>query len=203
MAASLIYLLLPRAVQIGPDWIVPLVVGAVLVPLTLISHVRDVAEEQWLRIAAITLVGLILVVNVAVLGLVVDQLLGGPMFDRTQVSGIPLLSAGLIVWTQNVMGFSLWYWELDRGGPGRRGRSQDVGPPDFFFPQMDVGAIGPPGWQPRFVDYFYTAFTNASAFSPTDTMPLTGRAKILMLLQSFVSLIIVVLVTARAVNVLR
>ena len=96
---------------------------------------------------------------------------------------------------------SLCYWELDRGGPHLRAACKDV-TPDFLFPQMDVTSVAEPDWSPRFIDYLYTSFTNATAFSPTDTMPLTPRAKTLMAAQSFASLVIVVLVTARAVNIL-
>jgi hypothetical protein len=97
--------------------------------------------------------------------------------------------------------FALWYWELDRGGPRHRLIASTRGA-DFLFPQMVTPACATTGWMPRFVDYFYVAFTNATAFSPTDTMPLTPVAKMLMAVQSLTSLLTVALVAARAVNIL-
>jgi hypothetical protein len=106
------------------------------------------------------------------------------------------------VWVANVIVFALWYWELDRGGP--RQREADGGDtPDFLFPQMTDAKDLMPGWQPAFSDYLYTSTTNATAFSPTDTLPITGKAKLLMSAQSLSSFVLVVLVTARAVNILH
>ncbi|MBV9547646.1 MAG: hypothetical protein JOY61_25010, partial [Chloroflexi bacterium] len=106
------------------------------------------------------------------------------------------------IWLTNVIVFGLWYWELDRGGPSARVRA-DHREPDFLFPQMITPAVAPADWYPRFWDYLYVAFTNATAFSPTDTMPLTVVAKSLMTIQSIVSLLTVALVAARAVNILQ
>ena len=120
----------------------------------------------------------------------------------TDMSGRELLAGALTVWVANVIVFALWYWELDRGRPRRR--EVDGGDtPDFLFPQMTDGKDIMPGWQPAFSDYLYTSSTNATAFSPTDTMPITGWAKLLMSMQSLSSFVLVVLVTARAVNILR
>ena len=113
-----------------------------------------------------------------------------------------LLLSGGSIWLTNVVVFALWFWELDRGGPGKR--AQAVHPyPDFIFPQMSDPSYAPDHWHPKFFDYLYTSFTNASAFSPTDVMPLTRWAKMLMLLQSMTALLIVGLVIARAVNILH
>ena len=98
--------------------------------------------------------------------------------------------------------FALWYWEMDRGGPGKRATGND-GQPDFLFPQMTDDRIEPRDWRPKFIDYMYVSLTNNTAFSPTDTMPLTHRAKLLMGSQALVSLLTVGLVAARAVNVLK
>jgi hypothetical protein len=102
----------------------------------------------------------------------------------------------------NVLLFTVWYWELDRGGPLAR-RGEQLQPADFLFPQMTDANFGGPGWLARYVDYFYTSFTNATAFSPTDTMPLTATAKLLMAAQSLASLITIGMVFARAVNILQ
>ena len=101
-----------------------------------------------------------------------------------------------------MISFGLWYWAFDRGGPVRR-REPDPPLPDFQFPQMDNPKFAEPGWQPHLLDYIYVSFTNSIAFSPTDTMPLTRQAKLLMLIQSAASAITVLLVAARAVNILR
>ncbi len=116
-------------------------------------------------------------------------------------NGRELIISGILIWLTNFLIFSLWYWELDRGGPGRRAEGQD-GAPDFLFPQMCDDRIQPRNWRPHFVDYLYVSLTNATAFSPTDTMPLTAVAKILMGVQSVVSLVTLGLIVARAVNVL-
>ncbi|MGH3811812.1 MAG: hypothetical protein ACRDUV_05070, partial [Pseudonocardiaceae bacterium] len=111
-----------------------------------------------------------------------------------------LLAAGAAIWLTNIIVFGLWYWQLDRGGPVARAR-QVV--PDFQFVQMQNPELAPPDWEPEFVDYLYLSFTNATAFSPTDVMPLSRWAKLTMLAQSLISLVTVVLVIARAVNILK
>ena len=109
--------------------------------------------------------------------------------------------SGGAIYAINVVVFGLWYWETDRGGAGRRAAGRD-GPPDLLFPQMNDDRIQPANWRPQFVDYLYVSLTNATAFSPTDTMPLTANAKWLMSAQSIAALATVGLVVARAVNIL-
>ena len=101
----------------------------------------------------------------------------------------------------NFLIFALWYWEMDRGGPGKRAPGRD-GPPDFLFPQMADDRIEPLEWRPKFIDYLYVSLTNAAAFSPTDTMPLTPMAKCFMGIQSLVSLVTIGLIVSRAINIL-
>jgi hypothetical protein len=107
----------------------------------------------------------------------------------------------LNIWFTNVVVFALWFWNIDAGGPALRGLSKKKSP-DFLFPQLMGSGDGDPDWSPGFVDYFYVSFTNATAFSPTDTMPLSPQAKLLMAIQAAVSLLTVGLVAARAVNIL-
>ena len=123
--------------------------------------------------------------------------------EQPRASATPgtLLRTGGAIWLTNVIVFSLWYWLFDRGGPYARAQQPDPFPA-FMFPQMEKHDFVPPGWKPEYVDYLYLAFTNALAFSPTDVMPLKHWAKLTMLVQSLVSLMIAVLVVARAVNVL-
>ena len=106
-----------------------------------------------------------------------------------------------MIWLTNFLVFGLWYWELDRGGPGKRATGNDL-PPDFLFPQMSDDTIEPPNWRPRFFDYLYVSLTNAMAFSPTDTMPLTAMAKGVMGVHALVSIVTIGLIVARAVNIL-
>jgi uncharacterized membrane protein len=114
----------------------------------------------------------------------------------------PLLATGANIWLTNVIIFALWYWELDRGGPAARAAGAEP-VPDFLFPQMAETSIDFHGWEPQFTDYSYVSFTNATAFSPTDTMPLSRWAKLAMMLQSAISLVTAALVIARAVNILK
>jgi uncharacterized membrane protein len=167
-----------------------------LVPLLIAVPVRHARETTAHRVASIALIAVVNVANVASLVLLVKSLL-----DGGGTAGGPLIFAAMQIWITNVIVFGLWYWELDRGGPSARCR-EDHREPDFLFPQMMTPAAAPRYWTPHFVDYLYVAFTNATAFSPTDTMPMTRWAKILMTVQSITSLLTVVLVAARAVNVL-
>lgn len=126
----------------------------------------------------------------------VDHLLYGGI-----TKGRPLLYGAVSVWLTNIIVFGLWFWELDRGGPMARARAKERHP-DFLFPQMVTPEIAQPNWRPEFVDYLYVSLTNAAAFSPTDTMPLTRAGKTLMSAESLVSIVTVGIVAARAVNIL-
>jgi hypothetical protein len=117
-------------------------------------------------------------------------------------SGAQLLLKAVTVWTTNVIAFGLWYWAFDRGGPARR-LKPDPPPPDFQFPQLENPQLAALDWQPELVDYVYVSFTNSIAFSPTDAMPLSRWAKLLMLTESALSSITVLLVAARAVNIFK
>ena len=114
----------------------------------------------------------------------------------------PLLITGAVIWLTNIIVFALWYWEFDRGGPVARANGTRPYP-DFLFVQMTSPNLAPPDWEPTFGDYLYLSFTNATAFSPTDVMPLSRWAKMAMTAQASVSIVTVVLVVARAVNILR
>jgi hypothetical protein len=129
-------------------------------------------------------------------------LLARYLLDGSHARGHALLFAGAVLWLTNVLIFAIWYWELDSGGPAQRLAVTTRGrPPDFLFPQLAQPALAQ-GWRPGFVDYLYTSYTNATAFSPTDTLPLSAMAKLLMAIQSLIALITILLVVARAVNVL-
>ena len=186
----------PRSFWPIGRWFIPIVEMALLLPLTLGAPRRHRDEPKWARIAAVALIAVVTLSNVISLGLLVDSLLHG-----SKTGGTRLFFVAINIWLTNVIVFALWYWELDRGGPGERSSPQHR-EPDFLFPQMSTPGCAPQGWWPHFVDYLYVSFTNATAFSPTDTMPLTRWAKLLMLVQSLASLLTVAMVAARAVNIL-
>jgi uncharacterized membrane protein len=117
------------------------------------------------------------------------------------INATDLLGRGAAIWFTNIIIFSLWYWELDRGGPAERAADSGV-PPSFAFPENAMPEFAPAGWRPKYPDYLYLAFTNATAFSPTDTLPVQTWAKMTLLVQSVVSLVTAILVIARAINVL-
>jgi hypothetical protein len=144
--------------------------------------------------------GLLAVVSLSN-GLMLVVLLASLVTGHEQ-SGRELLLKGGAIWATNVLTFGLAYWELDRGGPTRR-IEPDPPLPDFQFPQHENPQLAPPDWQPRLLDYVYVSFTNAVAFSPTDAMPLTRWAKVLMLLESSISATTVLLIAARAINILK
>jgi uncharacterized membrane protein len=174
---------------------IPAVELVLLAPLALGAPHRHANESVGRRRAAIGLTAVLSVANLLALALLVTRIADG------SVAGAPLLLAAAEIWTTNAIVFALWYWELDGGGPPVR-LANLGGRRDFAFVQMLNPELAEPGWHPRFVDYLYVSFTNASAFSPSDTLPLTRWAKLLMLVQSWVSIVTVVLVAARAVSML-
>lgn len=149
------------------------------------------------RILGLTLTTIMTISNTASAVLLIKFLINGDAKDPKHL----LLSAASI-WLTNIIVFSLWFWDLDRGGPGARAEAM-VMHPDFMFPQMSDPGYAPNDWHPNFFDYLYTSFTNASAFSPTDVLPLTRWAKMLMMVQSLTSLLTVGLLVTRAVNILH
>ena len=201
-----LYWALPDRYTPGPaslTWVVPLIELALVVPLSLAAPRRRPDEPRWQRWAAIALIGVVNLANVASLVLLVQALVhGGGKVHGRSLGGPELLLSAVDIWATNVLVFALWYWELDRGGPDDRSRPKHR-QPDFLFPQMSTPDCTYPHWAPTFADYLYVSFTNATAFSPTDTMPLTPWAKMLMMVQSMASLLTIALVAARAVNILN
>jgi len=189
-------LALSQKVTVGPRSLMPGVEGALLVVLALVARGRATFHSTARRRFALTVIGLVSLTNVVSLGLLVHYLLNGG-----HEGGHALILSGTALLGTNVLLFAVWFWELDRGGPVTR-FSDPGATPDFQFPQMENPQLAPPGWRPGFVDYLYTSLTNATAFSPTDTMPLTHVAKTVMGVQSVTALITIGLVVARAVNIL-
>ena len=199
LAAIVLQILLPQHLtSVLPRWLMPTLEGALLIGLTIADPIRVERGGTAMRAASIFLILLITGANAVSAVLLIRAILEG----KAGGSAGPLLSTGAAVWLTNVIAFGLWYWEFDRGGPVRRAAATRRHP-DLMFPQMASPELAPPDWEPQFVDYLYLSFTNATAFSPTDVMPLARWAKLTMLVQSAVSLAIGALVIARAVNILK
>lgn len=197
--AIALHLALSDKLVVGPRWLIPAVEGLLLITLVVIAPQRaSEIRGRHQRVLLWTILGLVTVTYLVSLGLLVHYLVTGG-----KVGGHALIGSGLVLWVTNILLFSVVYWDLDRGGPLNRFR-QSKPWPDFLFPQMDSPEFTPMGhgWRPTFLDYLYTALTNATAFSPTDTMPLTQTAKLLMGLQGTAAIVTVGLVVARAVNIL-
>ena len=195
--------------SIGPRWLLPAFELLLLIPLSVATawtidkaknatdkhHYIELAKyRDGIRVAAIILTALVTLANFASLFDLIRALLSG------KAGAAPsLLLDAINIWVTNVIAFALWFWNMDRGGPALRGLHTSK-KEDFQFPNMTSGKTK--DWYPGFIDYLFLAFTNATAFSPTDTLPLSQRAKLLMMAQAAVSLLVVTLVAARAVNIL-
>ena len=205
----ILQLLVINNLAVGPCSLAPAIELALLVPLSFATAwtqarvATATTDEHWhliarlrrgIRALALFMTALITLMNTAAL---MSLLVNG----EAKTAGKLLLLDAVNIWLTNTIVFALWFWSIDRGGPASRGleRSPKC---DFLFTQMTVDK-GYDGWSPGFVDYMFLAFTNATAFSPTDTLPLSRRAKILMMLESGIFLLTVALVTARAVNILK
>ena len=196
LAVIVLQLLLGNTYSVGPKYSLAALELLLLVGLSITTRRPSQRSLNLRRFFSLGLIACITVLNIASLLLLLDNLLNGSIHEGHTL----LLSAGSIYIT-NIILFGLWYWELDGGGPDKR--LTEKSNHDFLFVQQNLNDPVDKNWQPLFFDYLYTSSTNATAFSPTDTMPLTHRAKAFMLVQSLISLLAVGLVIARAVNILR
>jgi uncharacterized membrane protein len=196
LAAIALQLTLPERLTLGPRWLLPSLEGLLVLGLMLASPRELEFEHPRRRRLALALIAFVSFANIYSLTELSKSLL-----HHHVNNGHSLIIAGMVIWLTNFSIFALWYWEFDRGGPGVRAAGRD-GAPDFLFPQMSDDRIEPLYWRPRFLDYLYVSLTNATAFSPTDTMPLTQFAKSVMGIQSLVSLVTIGLIVSRAVNIL-
>lgn len=199
VAALVLQLIVPTEVAALPRWIMPALGAALLVPLVWANPFHLRRDEPWLRWVELVLLAVLVLVNAFYLAGLVFYLGSGDANN-----GMVLVKAALLIWVTNVVAFAVWYWEVDRGGPFARApeHEREAERADLLFPQMTVDLPGWERWLPGFTDYLFVSFTAATAFSPTDTMPLTARVKTLMGIQSAVSLLTVAVIAARAVNVL-
>jgi hypothetical protein len=196
LAAIALQLLLPKRLTAGPTWLVPALEGALLIGMSFATPRQLEHEHPLRRRVALGLTAFVSAANVFSLAELTHLLLHREVSD-----GRELIVSGVLIWLTNFLIFALWYWEIDRGGPGKRAAGHD-GAPDFLFPQMADDRIEPLAWRPKFIDYLYVSLTNNTAFSPTDTMPLTPIAKSIMGIQATVSLLTIGLIVSRAVNIL-
>ncbi len=196
LAAIALQLSLPDRLTVGPSWLIPALEGALLIGMFFATPNELEFEHPRRRRLALGLIAFVTAANIYSLTALAKFLL-----HHSVHRGHALLISGVVIWLTNFLIFGLWYWEMDRGGPGKRAAGHDA-PPDFLFPQMADDTIEPRDWRPKFIDYLYVSLTNATAFSPTDTMPLTPMAKSVMGVQSVVSLVTIGMIVSRAVNIL-
>jgi hypothetical protein len=209
LAAMALYITLPPRLTIGPVWIAPLLVLTLLVPLSILvphRHRETIRTRFW----SILLIAIVNFFNLASVLLLVASFFH-PEKNAAHTPGI-LLRTGSQIWATNILVFALWFWELDGDGPDARAHANtatEITNADFLFPQMQMTIAGradcnpnciDPLWKPQFIDYLYLGFTNATAFSPTDVMPLSRWAKVLMIVEAVISLITIVIVVGRAIN---
>jgi hypothetical protein len=198
LAVGAIYLALPRNVVVGPIWLLPTVIVVLLVP-TVVSH--RVGKQSLNRLLGFVING---ITTLALIGSVILLVRALPSHRGTPLQ---LLRSGGLLWLTNVIVFALWYWRLDGGGPTLRHQQNKFGSTSFLFPQMQVphderAQFECMRWRPRFIDYLFVAFTQSSTFGPTDAPLLARWAKVLAMIQIFISLGIVVLLISGAVGAL-
>jgi hypothetical protein len=186
---------LPNEGAVRVVWLLPAIEAVLLVVLVAGDPGRLAARGRWVRPVLVALVSALVVAALWATVLLVYDLIKGIGVTNSPEE---LLASGGIVWLGNNLSFALLYWLIDSGGPVAR--SQQAAPVDFAFTQHMSPELAPPGWRPVFLDYLHLGFTNATAFSPTDVMPLTHRAKYTMMVQSTVALALFALIVARAVN---
>jgi uncharacterized membrane protein len=209
LAAMLLYVTLPPRFTIGPAWVAPALVLVILVPLSILTPTRR-RETKRMRFWSILLIAVVNFFNAVSVVLLVASFFHPE--KATHASAAMLLRHGLQIWLTNVLVFGLWFWELDSDGPDVRVHAtlrERLACADFLFPQMQMGIQSEAerelyeDWRPQFFDYLYAAFTTATAFSPTDTMPLSRRAKALMTAEALISLVTIAIVLARAVGLIQ
>ena len=194
LASGVLYLFLPDKLVIGPSWLLLVVEAALILPFAVaLTTQRNLPHGLIRAIALITL-------GITTLALAIGIALLVYTLPQPGTKGLNLLRSAGILWVFNILVFALWYFEIDGGGPLKR----HMAPPqatDFLFPQYAPGSTST--WKPQFLDYVFLAFNSSTALSPADTQPLTKRAKALMMIQAVFSLVVIVLLAARAVNILQ
>lgn len=185
------YLLLPGALHIGPGWLVLVIEAVFLGPLAYSIFVHPMPHHiaRYVRFALQALLALALASSVILL------IVHLPELSKAKQILVP----AALLWISNILLFAQWYWELDGGGPLARTRARKKFAADFQFPQQVSGQ----NWSPSFIDYLFLAFCSSTALSPADTMPLTARAKLMMMAQALLSLLLIAMAIARAINIIQ
>lgn len=199
LTALILYIALPEKLTLGPDWLLPTAEGLLLAGLVWASPWRRRTEPRpWRRKLALGLSIVVAAANSVSLGLLIHFVVKGG-----KAGGYELVLSGAEIWTTAVLIFAVIYWELDGGGPRSRAAHDGQALPDLFsFPQWADLNMTPRHWRPMFVDYLYLSFTNCTAFSPTDTMPVKPSVKLLMMFQGFTALVTIGVVVSRAISLL-
>ena len=198
-AVLLLLEILPGRLQIVPEWFFYLIAAVVLTPMVAVAVAPE--KAAWMRVERATIFLVVMVataINIVALG----QLIVAITVRPDSIGGISLLTSSIGIWVTNLVVFSLLFWQVDRDGPRARATNVDI-KPDWLFPQTETPEAVPPDWRPFFLDYLFLGFCTATAFSPTDVLPLTRRAKMLMMIESSISLVTIVIVAARAINILK
>jgi len=193
LVPGVLYYLLPDRLTISPSWLLLVIEGVVLLSLLLSTTIRGPLPQHVLRATSFLLLALVTA------GLLIGVVLLITTLDTANPKGANLLTTAITMYLFNVVVFALWYWEVDGGGPYQR-YLQGHEAADFLFPQQTNGNTS--NWVPRFLDYLFLAFTGATAFSPTDTIPLTRYAKLLMMVEAIIALMILTILAGHAVNIL-
>jgi hypothetical protein len=194
----LLLVILPQRIRLFPIWF-PYVTG-IIVLLPMVGITISSVKKKWLlteRIITILFFVFVCGWNLASLKSLISAMIHRP----EDVNGIQLLTSSIAIWVTNVLLFALLYWQIDRGGPEARANNIRF-KPDWLFPQTEIPEDVPSDWHPQFIDYLSLGYSTASAFSPTDTLPLTPRAKLLMIFESTISLMTLIFVVSRAINIL-
>ena len=200
LAAGGLRAALPSQLRNGDArWVFIVILVALLTILVIGDPGRIDRDSTWLRVLTGTLIGLISAVNAAAAIRLVAGIINAVKFST---NANVLLASGGAIWLSNVITFGLWYWDLDRGGAAARARGSGP-PPAFVFPEMINAEYVEPGWYPKFLDYFHLSFTTAMAFSPTDVSAIKPWAKLMMMAEELISLLVAILVVSRAVNILK
>jgi hypothetical protein len=189
IALGFIYLALPDKLRIGPSWLLLAIEAVLLIP---IIFFHGHFSQTTIRTLALILLGILTAALAGIIVLLILTL-------SSSTKGVTLLRSAGLIWFFNIIVFALWYWEIDGGGPLKRHMSGHKAA-DFMFPQQADGNTG--NWVPHFIDYLFVAFTGATALSPADTYPLTRTAKMLMMIEAVLSMTVIILLAARAVNIL-
>lgn len=193
LALGVLYLFLPDKLTIGPNWLLLIIEAVLILPFVIALTTQRNLPHGLVRVAALVTLG------ITTLALAIGIALLVSILPQSGTKGLFLLRSAGILWVFNILVFALWYFEIDGGGPLKRHLAAPQAT-DFLFPQYTPGSNS--NWKPQFLDYVFLAFNSSTALSPADTQPLTKKAKVLMMIQAVFSLVVIVLLASRAVNIL-